>query len=561
MIDEKQLLEDYNTSLGLDGICKKYHIGKLRAKEIIEKNGGSIRNPSSGKIRAKAVDSWRIEKYPTVSGYHYVAKSKIDDYTSLDYMNKGGFLTSHIKEKLGIEKPTLYARRKYYEETGNYWWEQWFEIISEPDAETKKCPYCEWETIDIENRGGCFSEHIKNVHGLTPEQHLEKYPEDEKYFTDFVKKVKKKEKLKQSGFYVICPICGKRFEKITESHLKTHGITMEKFREKYPDHEILSKNMMDETVEACRLGNLSVSKSRFVSKYERELQAFLTENGVAFKTNRQILSGREIDMLLDDQKIGIEFDGLKWHTEWFGGKSHKYHLEKTKVCNEHGYGLIHIFEDEYVNHKDIVLSKIRHIIGKDYDLPKIMGRKCKIKEIYKHDAQMFLEKYHIQGFASSSLYLGAFLDDELVAVMSFKNGNVRNPDWELTRFATSYNYRYQGVASKMFSYFVKNYRPEKVISFADRRWTTDYKVNIYTRLGFVFDKFTPPDYKYYLDESKNGQKYKRIHKMSMSKKTLARKYGFPLTMTETEMAKALGYDRIWDCGLIKYVWTKENSIK
>jgi len=29
-------------------------------------------------------------------------------------------------------------------------------------------------------------------------------------------------------------------------------------------------------------------------------------------------------------------------------------------------------------------------------------------------------------------------------------------------------------------------------------------------------------------------------------------------MTETEMAKALGYDRIWDCGLIKYVWKKEN---
>jgi hypothetical protein len=25
-------------------------------------------------------------------------------------------------------------------------------------------------------------------------------------------------------------------------------------------------------------------------------------------------------------------------------------------------------------------------------------------------------------------------------------------------------------------------------------------------------------------------------------------------MTELEMARALGYDRIWDCGLIKYVY-------
>ena len=28
-------------------------------------------------------------------------------------------------------------------------------------------------------------------------------------------------------------------------------------------------------------------------------------------------------------------------------------------------------------------------------------------------------------------------------------------------------------------------------------------------------------------------------------------------MTELEMTKALGYDRIWDCGLFKYVWRKE----
>ena len=41
-----------------------------------------------------------------------------------------------------------------------------------------------------------------------------------------------------------------------------------------------------------------------------------------------------------------------------------------------------------------------------------------------------------------------------------------------------------------------------------------------------------------------------------NKKKLSKEYGFPLTMTETEMIKELGYDRIWDCGLIKYVWEK-----
>ena len=44
--------------------------------------------------------------------------------------------------------------------------------------------------------------------------------------------------------------------------------------------------------------------------------------------------------------------------------------------------------------------------------------------------------------------------------------------------------------------------------------------------------------------------------MYFNKQKLHKKYGFPLTMTETEMAKELKYDRIWDCGLVKYIWER-----
>ena len=42
--------------------------------------------------------------------------------------------------------------------------------------------------------------------------------------------------------------------------------------------------------------------------------------------------------------------------------------------------------------------------------------------------------------------------------------------------------------------------------------------------------------------------------MSFNKQTISKKYGFPLELTELEMTRELGYDRIWDCGLIKYVY-------
>jgi hypothetical protein len=29
--------------------------------------------------------------------------------------------------------------------------------------------------------------------------------------------------------------------------------------------------------------------------------------------------------------------------------------------------------------------------------------------------------------------------------------------------------------------------------------------------------------------------------------------------TESELTKELGYCRVWDCGLLKYKWTKQNT--
>ena len=108
----------------------------------------------------------------------------------------------------------------------------------------------------------------------------------------------------------------------------------------------------------------------------------------------------------------------------------------------------------------------------------------------------------------------------------------------------------------MFAYFVRNYNPEVIVSFADRRWTVSPDNNLYTKLGFVLDSVTRPDYRYY---NEKVNKFKRIHKMTMSKTRLHTKYGLSMDMTELEMAKSLGYDRIWDCGLFKYVWRKDNG--
>ena len=82
-----------------------------------------------------------------------------------------------------------------------------------------------------------------------------------------------------------------------------------------------------------------------------------------------------------------------------------------------------------------------------------------------------------------------------------------------------------------------------------RRWTLNKDNNIYVTLGFKLAETLKPDYRYVVNNT-------RIHKFNFRKDRLHKKYGLPLTMTEHEMAQELGFYRIWDCGLFKYVWRK-----
>ena len=263
--------------------------------------------------------------------------------------------------------------------------------------------------------------------------------------------------------------------------------------------------------------------------------------------DRSLLTKRlECDILVPSHKLAIEFDGIVWHSEKFG-KDKDYHLHKTELAESKGYHLIHIFEDEWLEHKELVLNKIRHFLGCDIDIPVVGARKCTIKTLSKPLVEEFLHTYHLQGFVASTVYYGAFYGDILVGVMTFKQE--KQGMWNLTRFATDTEYRLPGLASKIFKQFIKDCSPVEVKTFLDRRWSHG-DVNVYDRMGFKLTETLAPDYRYVV-------KNQRLHKFGFRKQILHKKYGLPLSMTEKEMTEQLGLYRIWDCGLYKYVWRKE----
>ena len=467
-----------------------------------------------------------------------------------DYTNVSGALIRHIQKEYGIEIPSKYERSKYLTKTGKYWHEDYFDFKLVENKPTRKCQYCDWTTIDVENKTGCFEQHLKQEHNISLEGHLELYPDDIIYHKNFQKKIN------LDNDHIKCEVCGEKLEKLTLTHLKTHNLTYKEYKLKYPGAKIINDRLSKLSSNLLTTKNQKKEfKKTFVSKAENEIYDYLSSNGIKLeKTCRNLISG-ELDLVDHNKKIAIEYDGIYFHSEKFKDKN--YHLDKTIKCNEKGYRLIHIFEDEWIENKDLVLSKLSHIFGLNKN-EKIYARNCIIKPISSKEKNQFLDKNHIQGKDKSKIYYGAFYNNKLVAVMCFSKTTLSKKetenDWELTRFATDINYNIIGIGSKMIAHFIKNNDVKNIISFADRRWV-DINNNIYEKLGFVKVSISSPDY-YYVG-TKGLHKNMRIHKTNLRKEKIKKMFKIDITgKTELELATELGYVRTYNCGLIKYKYEK-----
>lgn len=296
-------------------------------------------------------------------------------------------------------------------------------------------------------------------------------------------------------------------------------------------------------------------RNTHISKAEQEIAEYimsLTNPGFIKCSNYGIIqnpkNGRslELDIYIPSKKIAIEFNGLYWHSEVIVDKN--YHLMKTTECKKKGIQLIHIFEDEWNNKKEIVKRMLKHKLG--LSKKKIYARKCIIKEIEPKVKNEFLNEFHIQGKDVSRIKLGAFYKDELVAVMTFGLGNISkggDPNnklaWELNRFASSCHVI--GIGGKLLKHFQRNYEWEKIYSYADLRWSGG---NVYKQLGFKLKHQTLPNY-FYVDGMR------RIHRFNLRKRP-----DEPKNIPEWKLRYDEGYIRIWDCGNLKFELTKKENL-
>lgn len=276
---------------------------------------------------------------------------------------------------------------------------------------------------------------------------------------------------------------------------------------------------------------------------ELEMLEFIRSifTGNIITNSRSIITPFELDIYLPDINIAFEFNGLYWHSE--GQKGKMYHYNKTKFCKINNIELVHIWEDDWMYRNKIVKSIIRNKIGVINN--RIFARKCIIKEIENNVDKDFLENNHILGSCNSNIKIGLYYKNQIVSLMCFlKIGN----SYELTRYCNIIDNIITGASSKIYSYFVKKYKPNEVISYSDESMFSGY---VYEKLGFDFIGYSNVNYKWVINR-------KREHKSKYRKDRLI-KSGYDPNKSESDiMIEDVGSYKVWDCGLKKWKYTPKS---
>ena len=284
------------------------------------------------------------------------------------------------------------------------------------------------------------------------------------------------------------------------------------------------------------------------SKPNRDFAELLDDNNIKYE--REFRCGK----YSYDFKVGntlIEINPTATHNTYFslyGDKSVKdryYHRDKSKLANNSGYNVIHVFdwdnEDKIIN-----LLKNRKII---------YARKCDIREVDIMECNQYLVAYHLQGKCNNqTVRLGLYYNNQLVSLMTFGVARYNKKyEYELLRYCASHNV--VGGAEKLFKYFVDNYKPNSIVSYCD---TSKFSGKVYDILGFTLDTINSPSCHWYsvkenrhiTDNLLRMQGYDRLFKGSHGKGT-----------SNEELILNRGYLPVYDCGQATYVWYNHKNIE
>ena len=153
--------------------------------------------------------------------------------------------------------------------------------------------------------------------------------------------------------------------------------------------------------------------------------------------------------------------------------------------------VICLWEDVWMSQSEKVKSRLTALCGK---ARKIHARQTEVKRLDTVTAKIFLDKHHLQQYATAYYKYGLYQNEQLMAVATFSNSRVMHDgpvpyrSYELVRFACVQGTIINGGLSKLLMHFITQHHPAHLMTYIDLDWGDGKS---FEKLGFTVESIMP----------------------------------------------------------------------
>lgn len=281
----------------------------------------------------------------------------------------------------------------------------------------------------------------------------------------------------------------------------------------------------------CHAGMLVSRGEKAITELIREL---LSADTQILTSTRAVAGITEVDIVVPERRLAIEFNGLYWHTAR-NGRGKDYHLGKTRACAAAGLRLIHVWEDDWRLRRTGVERLIRNALGVFNGPP---AADCEVAEIdFEAAAGLFDKNYPARALGRASFFDALVHGDTVVAAVSSR---LRNGRLDVMQFASAGVLGASAALAQPLARRAQQLRAERV------RWVVDNATDDGAGpsvAGFTRKGELDPEFRYVRAGERVSRSSFRPGRFDLV---------FSAGMTVERLAELNALDRIWDAG--RTVW-------